>query len=141
MSEDEIDYNEFWLSAYREVVNSGKPNHLGCKIQVNNKWDFEYLQEKLQNYHDKGVINFFKYGWPLNAQDTSKQESIPPNQTGARENVDKVQGYLRAERRVGSVIGPFRTNPFGGNVRISPLDTRKKESDDLRVILNLSYPF
>ena len=42
----------------------------------------------------------------------------------------------------GSVIGPFHTNPFGKQARISPLDTRpKKDSEDLRVILNLSHPW
>ena len=40
------------------------------------------------------------------------------------------------------MIGPFTKNPFGRVARFSPLDTRpKKDSDDLRVILNLSHPF
>ena len=41
-----------------------------------------------------------------------------------------------------SIIGPFKENPFGGLATFSPLDTRKKrDSQNLRVILNLSHPF
>ena len=40
------------------------------------------------------------------------------------------------------MIGPFRKNPFGKFARFSPLDAiPKKDSDDLRIILNLSHPF
>ena len=67
---------------------------------------------------------------------------FPPNQQCARDHPDKIRDYLAAEIRNGSVIGPFKRNPFGKAARFSPLDTRpKKHSDDLRVILNLSYPF
>ena len=49
---------------------------------------------------------------------------------------------MRQEIERVSIIGPFIKNPFGKQVRISPLDTRpKKDSDELRVILNLSHPF
>ena len=42
----------------------------------------------------------------------------------------------------GSIIGPFLQNPFGNEARFSPLDTRpKKGTTELRIILNLSYPF
>ena len=50
--------------------------------------------------------------------------------------------YLNKEISNGSIIGPFHTNPFGNEARFSPLDTQpKKDSPELRIILNLSYPF
>ena len=142
MSNTEVDRCEFWVSTFHRVCMSGKHNFEGERIQVNDKWDFDYLERELQEYHDKQVIEFFRYGWPLNAIDTEVQPQIPPNQKGARENGDKIDQYLRGELSNGSIIGPFLHNPFGKKARFSPLDTRKKrDSDELRVILNLSYPF
>ena len=52
-----------------------------------------------------------------------------------------MERFVTKELERGSIIGPFKKSPFGRNTRISPLDTRpKKDSDRLRVILNLSFP-
>ena len=41
----------------------------------------------------------------------------------------------------GSVIGPFKNNPFCQEAGISPLNTRdKKDSTEKRIILDLSFP-
>ena len=142
LTDKQIDYCEFWVSAYRKVRDSGKPNFEGEQIIVNDNWNFDYLEEKLSDYHDREVIKYFKYGWPLNAQDTEIREEVPKNQAGVKENREEVRKYLQEEIDRGSVIGPFHTNPFGNEARFSPLDTRaKKDSEEVRIILNLSYPF
>ena len=88
------------------------------------------------------MVEFLKYGWPLNAKGTKVNQTVPPNQKGARENVDEIHAYLKKELQAGSIIGPFIRNPFRKVACFSPLDTRpKKDSNELRVILNLSYPF
>ena len=87
-------------------------------------------------------MEYLRFGWPLNAKGTKVNMETPPNQAGARENPEQIREYLRAELEWGSIIGPFIRNPFGREARFSPLDTRpKKDSQELRVILNLSYPF
>ena len=102
----------------------------------------ELLSSWLEGYEDKEVIDYLKYRWPLNANDTEINEERPQNQKGARSNTKEVREYLTKEHKAGSVIGPFKKNPFGPVARFSTLDTRpKKDSDELRVILNLSYPF
>ena len=83
-----------------------------------------------------------KYWWPLNAGSTEIIWEQPPNQKGARQNPHKLDEYMKDELKSGSIIGPFNQNPFGRRAHFSPLDMRKKwDSDELRVILNLSYPF
>ena len=143
MSEDEIDRNEFWVLANAAVRASKKPNYAGERIQVNNNWNFEYLEAHTTKLPEaKATIEMCKYGWPLNAEDTKTQSTLPPNAKGARDNTSELNQYIEKEIRRGSIIGPFHTSPFGDATRISPLDTRpKKDSDDLRVILNLSHPF
>ena len=142
MTEEQINKCEFWVTANARVRTSGKANYEQEKIQVNDKWNFQYLERKLDTYEDKEVIKFFRYGWPLNARETKEQEGLPDNQKGAKNNKEQVRRYLDKELKRGSIIGPFFKNPFGRKVRISPLDTRdKKDSTDQRIILNLSHPF
>ena len=49
--------------------------------------------------------------------------------------------YLEKEIKEGAVIGPFKSPPFKGPCRISPLNSvAKKESASRRVIVDLSFP-
>ena len=143
MNEDEIDRCEFWLTANRLVRQTGEPNYKQPRIQVNEEWDFDYLEKSLKDYHGREeILNYFKYGWPLNVNNIGQQATIPPNQKGAREHIPQLGAFIKKELKRGSIIGPFKRNPFGKEARISPLDTiPKKDSDDLRVIINLSHPF
>ena len=143
LSPEEIERAEFRVTANRVVRETGECNYKRAKIPLGNKWDLVKLEEWLgPEYEDKQIIEYLKYGWPLNAKDTEVQDVIPSNQTGAKKNVKEVREYLRKEWERGSLIGPFTKNPFGKFARISPLDTRpKKDSEELRIILNLSHPF
>ena len=142
MSESEIDYCEFWLSANRLVRETEGENFETTKITVNSTWNLEKLEEWLEGYEDKEVIKYLQYGWPLNAHNTETQQKIPRNQEGVRNNPHALKHFITKELKRGSIIGPFVKNPFGKHARISPLDTRpKKDSEELRVILNLSHPF
>ena len=142
MSENEIERCEFWVNANRIVRETGVSNHKSAKIEVNNEWNLDKLEEWLVDYHDKEVVEYLKYGWPLNATQTEINNSIPANQSGVQSNPEQVCRYLQEEISRGSIIGPFTTNSFGKEARFSPLDTRpKKDSDELRIILNLSYLF
>ena len=142
LSEEQIQTCQFWVNANRAIRKSKQPNFRGCRIKTNEKYNYQYLEEELQEYEDKDIINFLKYGWPLNAVDTDKQTHTVPNQKNARKNVEALRKYIKSEVNRGTAIGPFHTIPFEGDCRISPLDTReKKDSTELRVILNLSSPF
>ena len=131
----------FWVQSNYKVRASGEINANAERIEVNPPCDCELLDEWLRTYHDRKVIDYMKFGWPLNAFNTEKNTSTPPNQKGARSNIEQVKQYLINERSNRNVIGPFKVNPFKDEARFSPLDTRpKKDSDELRIILNLSHP-
>ena len=84
MSEAEIDRCEFWLTANRLVRESRKENYAGCKIPVNSDWDLDLLQDWLQGYHDQKVIDYLRFGWPLNNAETAINDSIPPTRWGLK---------------------------------------------------------
>ena len=131
------------MTTNRIVHETGASNFKGARIPINTKWNLKKFREWLgPDYEDKNVIDYLKFGWPLNASDMEPQQIIPDNQAGARNNKDEVRAYLHKEREWGSIIGPFSRNPFGRYARFSPLDTRpKKECNELRIIPNLSHPF
>ena len=112
------------------------------KLQLTLTGNLDAFEEMLEGYHDMKIIDYLKYGFPLNATDIAINEERPSNQKGAQAHPAEISEYIKNELKAGTMIGPFHTNPFGKEARFSPLDTRpKKESDQLRVILNLSYPF
>ena len=80
MRESEIDRCEFWLTANRIVRESNKLNYEECKIEVNSNWNLSLMEKWLENYEDKEVIEFLKYGWLLNAHNTEINNTVPRNQ-------------------------------------------------------------
>lgn len=123
------------------IRKSGKPNAHGLRIQIKSKWNFQALESLLQDYEDKEIIEYLKYGWPIGHDGRSTNTSIPKNQKGALEHPEALRTYIEKEKKHNAVAGGFDAPPFK-KAKISPLDTRKKrDSEDLRIILNLSHPY
>ena len=144
MTQNEINRCTFWVRANRTVRESGKHNFEKCKIPVNSNWNVGKFEEMLADYHDKEMLEYVKFGWPINVTNNieNQTDEVPKNQQGALQNPQEIKKYIENELQHGSIIGPFITNPFGKSARLSPIDTRpKRDSDQLRIIMNLSYPF
>lgn len=87
------------------------------------------------------VVEFLRYGWPVGFEGPLPQVSECVNHQGARDFPRDVGEFLKKELEMGAVIGPFKSSPFPGQDRISPLNTvPKKGSSERRVILDLSFP-
>ena len=126
------------------VLRLGLIHAEGCRIPVPTHWNVELFKELLIGYHDQDLLKFIEFGWPLKPEfesEVMQSHTLPVNQAGARANPAKLDKYLSEEIGRGSVIGPFKENPLGKHARFSPLDAiPKKESQDLRIIMNLSFP-
>ena len=135
---------QFWVNSNKLVRQSNKFNFEGCQIEVPSPWNIPLFEELLQGYHDQEIIKFLRYGWPVELKHISQQAStdIPQNQRGARSNPVQISDYIEKELARGGIIGPFRHKILGENSRFSPLDAiPKKDTLDLRIIMNLSHPF
>lgn len=123
------------------IRRSGKPNAHGLKIKIRSNWNFDTLSKLLRDYEDKEIIEYLKYGWPIGHNGSETDTRIPKNQKGASQNPDTLKAYIEKEKKYDAVCGGFHLPPFK-NSKINPLDTRKKrDSKELRVILNLSHPY
>ena len=137
------DLSRYYVHANKCIRKSGKFNFEFCKFPVPTPWNvdrFETLLRKFK-YHDLELLTFLHFGWPIDTMEVQKLEYFPPNQKGARENLDSLEQYVRSEMENKSIIGPFNSDPFRKEARFLPLDSiPKRDSHERRVILNLSYP-
>ena len=131
-----------WVDIAEQVYRSGKPNKDGCRIEITSKWNVPLLNVLLKDYHDKEIIDYLVYGWPIVRDMDIPLEMAGINHKGATNYADHVDRYLEREIKLGATIGPFEAIPFkDAPVAISPLSTReKKQSESRRIIMDCSWP-
>ena len=124
------------------VRKGGYPNRYGAKIPVECKINIQEMEKLLTDYHDKEVVEWLKYGWPVGRLPTIPDPQLTfKNHKGATEHPKALDKYIGKEMSKGAIIGPFKSIPFADKVGISPISTRpKKNSTERRVIVDLSFP-
>ena len=55
------------------------------------------LFRELVGYQDIEVVDFIEFGWPLDVADSPVRGEFPRNQRGARDNVEALECYVKAE--------------------------------------------
>ena len=96
-----------WLSYVQisnKVFNSGLYNFEGLKIKLPVFWNIDTLETMLENYHDKEIIKFLKYGWPISHDGRWYNTEKIKNWKGALINKQAVKAYLENELKFKSVI-------------------------------------
>ena len=105
------------------------------------------MRMMLRDYKDKQVCDLLLYGFPIgftgdeNTLERPKEIWKHKNYKGAEEYPVDINNYIEKESQMGSVIGPFKSNPFSNSLILSPLNTvPKKDVSERRIILDLSHP-
>lgn len=126
----------------KEVIAHGTYNRFGARIPVNEKWNLDLLQELLEGYHDAEVVEWLKFGWPINRSPELPDPVLDVrNHKGATDFQQEVDEYIKKEIKLGAMFGPFLTIPWDKRVGISPLHSRpRRNSERRRVLLDLSWP-
>ena len=132
---------QFVVNANERVCKSGLPNFLGERIPVGLAFNFAYLEDKLKFYEHKRVIQFLKFGFPIDHDGSAVTHNIKNHQGAAHQYAGQIQEYLQQEISQRAVMGPLAKIPFKKPVGVSPLNSvPKKDSTKRRVILDLSFP-
>ena len=134
--------NDKDIQIHHLVKEKGYPNRWGAQVEVQSRWNLGRFTELLQDYEDKEVVEWLRYGWPTGRLPTAPATTLnTKNHKGAMDFPQDLRDYLDKEASYGAIMGPYDKIPFSGNVGISPLSTRaKKDSRERRVILDLSFP-
>ena len=131
---------EFLLNAHKVVKQAGQYNFQGPRVLLPSSFNFKFLEKHLGDYEDKQIIEFLKYGFPVDCRVGPTDPGIPNNHKRALEFPVEIQRLLDRECRMGGTLGPFRYPPFD-NAHFSPLNSvPKKDSEERELILDLSYP-
>jgi hypothetical protein len=86
------------------------------------------------------LLDGFSFGFRI-PYSGSRAPRFARNHLSALERKDIVTSKLQKEVALGRVAGPFKAPPFGGNIIVSPIGlTPKKNSNEFRLIFDLSYP-
>ena len=118
-------------------------NFRGAKIPVPSSFQITHWDRYLEHYHDRAVVDFLKYGWPINYNSpiipTSTSRNHPSANTPAITSF--LSDYIRKELDHNAITGPFSGNPFSVTCMISPLQcVPKHNSTEPRVVHDLSFP-
>ena len=99
-----------------------------------------FIIHDIVDYHDNIIVEFLKYGWPINyIKDKLPSPSV------RWQNVDSPLSdiywfiYISKKLKLGAIYGPFKRNPLFFPLTISPLFTVAKGQNDRRIFVDCSH--
>ena len=124
------------LMAIADIIRSTQlPNYKAARIPIESSLNVRAWEAHLQDYSDKRVLQYIKFGYPLslkNSEELCNKEKT--NHYSACQYLLEVQKYIDKEKSLGALLGPVHPQ-----YHCSPLMTRPKDNGSRHVILDLSY--
>lgn len=115
----------------------------GARIPVSPHFNLPAWESYLTTYDDNIVVDFLKFGWPINCDTSVLPKSTLKNHgsaTGAT-GEHTLNTYIFKELPCHSVCRPYRCNPFNTDCVISPLQCVPKwDSSEHSIVHDLSFP-
>ena len=137
------DKQQFVNPVIQHIIASqhGLPNAFGARIPVLTPLNIPAWESKLLDYHDHQIVDFLRYGRPVNYTAHQLPISTDKNHSSAISYADHVQHYVNTELRYHAIAGPFCHNPFPQPLICSPLQTvPKRGSSKRRMVMDLIFP-
>lgn len=117
------------------------PDVFGAKIPVHTSLNIGAWHTWLRDYHDSPIIEFSRYGWPIDYTGDTLPESSLFNHPSAITFPDHVDHVISIELAHGTLARPYVHNPLHQLLICSPLQTVLKwGSSKCRVVMDLSFP-
>ena len=128
------------IEAHRQISASGVYNFQKERLLLESQLNSQAWEKHLQNYWDWQLVQYIKFGFPLDVQPNADLTCDWSNHKSATLFPSHVDTYLQEERSFNAMHGPFTEKPFK-NLHCSPFLTREKpDSENRRVIVDLSWP-
>ena len=98
---DMSDQNQY-LQVMEAVLQSGVPNYRGVRVPLSSGFNLQYLKEMLTDYHDKILIDYLTFGFPLGlANGANVKSNAKDNHASALNYPEAVEEYIKAEKVIG----------------------------------------
>ena len=122
------------------IRDTGVPNYKMARVPITSNLNVKAWEEVFSAYPDKHLLQYIKFGFPLSINHPNRlKNSRAVNHHSAIQYPDAVAKYIAKEQGFGTILSPA-SQIHTPHYHCSPLLTRPKDTNDRRVILNLSYP-
>ena len=129
------------VKIYDLVRAAGLPNWRGAIIPVQHNLKMDTWRAHAHLLTDTSLVPMLAYGFPAGYVASVPPTAVRQNHSSATAYAHHVVKYIQTELDHRALIGPFHSPPFTGWTRANPLMMRpKRDSQDRRVILDLSFP-
>ena len=129
------------MKLYYDVRRSGLPNFMSVRRPVPSDINCDEWGPLLCGYHDAGIVDFLRFGWPVAYSAPKAPTPTLKNHSSATRFSHEVDKFIQKELSKNALLGPFHASPFAAWTQISPLMTRDKpDGSGKRVIIDLSFP-
>lgn len=133
------------MQIYDQVRATGRPNYQEARIPIPSALNHTNWEKLLKGYHDMKVLDYLKFGWPINYIATHPPTPSFKNHASATFHDSHIIKFILKEKKEEAILGPFDIPPFAPWFQTSPLLTREKTSEnpeiiERRVIIDLSFP-
>ena len=138
---DENNFTDLHIfDVHKMLKDNSIPNFLGKQIRLKTELNIENWEHYLQDYWDKQLIFLLKYGFPLDFDENNPLISTEKNHFSAEKFKTHVDKFLAEEVKHNAILGPFDKPPLE-KLHISPFLSREKpDSENRRIIVDLSFP-
>ena len=95
------------------------------RVELQSTWNVNLMESLLEDYHDKEILTYLWYGWPVNRPTSAPDPLVSNiNHKGANAYKQDIDDYLMKEMQLGRIAGPFKQIPFNNTTRlgVSPLN-------------------
>ena len=109
-----VDMNDSaaYLRAVDLVVASGVPNYKCARIPLTSGFNWDYIEHHIQDYHDKIILDYIKFGFPLSIMaDQVIESGAEDNHSSAKAYSDEVSQFISEELEYEALLGPFDQIP------------------------------
>ena len=126
---------------YDAVSKSKRPNYRGCRIQLDSQLNLPEWVKDERVISDKSLVDMLSFGFPVGFEGSTVPSAGCDNHGSAIRFPADISRFFEKELSFGAIVGPFIKPPFYPWNRVNPLMSRpKRDSEQSRVILDLSYP-
>ena len=126
---------------YSTVREKGAPNFRGARMPLSHKLNIPEWRRLAFKFNDAQLPDFLEFGFPTGYISCDVPTLGLDNHASAARNPLQIKHYIETELSHRAIMGPFSQPPFQDWFRTNPMLTRpKRDSDKLRVILDLSFP-
>ena len=64
------------ITLHKTVLDKSYPNRFGAQIPLQTKWNLDRMEVLLNDYEDKEVVEWMRYGWPSGRLPTMEDPQI-----------------------------------------------------------------